>query len=229
MSFRLIYLARRNPAVPFDEWPRTWRSHAVYVSQFPAMGVAVDRVIYCARMADVPAGYAREYDGVALVDSASKETLRGSMAPDVRALVDTDELRVFSKPVDDFSLYTDEIAACGAGAGQAAVIRFLARKPEMTRAAFDARLARDAPVAEALASPRGPIIGHTHSAVIEEPPAGYPFDAVTVSWFATPDAALAAASGGAFAAIERDLSEFRDAERSVDLLTRVIHRWPREG
>ena len=37
MSYKMHYLARRAKNVAWEDWPRTWKSHAIFASQFPAM------------------------------------------------------------------------------------------------------------------------------------------------------------------------------------------------
>jgi hypothetical protein len=37
MSYKLIYLARRAATVSREDWPRTWKSHAIFASQFPVL------------------------------------------------------------------------------------------------------------------------------------------------------------------------------------------------
>lgn len=220
-----MYLARRNPDVNFADWPRTWRSHAVYVSQFAAVGAAIDKMFYCCRVDDSPPGYSTDYDGVALISAPVPENLRGTSSAEIRALIDTDELRVFSTLVKDFEFDTRESQKQGT-TGRAAVIRFLARREGTSREDFDARLAAHFDAVAGGLQAAG-ATGYVQDAVLGTPPPGYVYDAVTQCWFDTPEAALAAANGGAFAAAEDDLSRFCDMARSVSLMTRVIHEWPR--
>ena len=49
MDYKMIYLARRNPSCKAEDWPRHWRSHAVYCSQFPAIGAPISSLHYCSR------------------------------------------------------------------------------------------------------------------------------------------------------------------------------------
>lgn len=236
MSFKMIYLARRNPAIPLADWPRTWRSHAVFASQFPALGASIDSLFYCSRMVAPsldglpfdPPGLSRDYDGAAIVASASRETLTGQMSAEDRARLDADELRVFAAPVPDFMFFTEEIFVHGGAPGGAAILRFLARKPGSTTAAFDDHLrGRHAPIATRAADAAGTVLRHTHNRLAEPPPAGYPFDAITETWFATADDAARAFLDPALAPVARDLPTFCDMAASVTLFTTVTHRWPR--
>ena len=68
---------------------------------------------------------------------------------------------------------------------------------------------------------------YVHNQVTEEPPPGYPFDAVTETWFTNTDDAAGSFADGALAPLSRQLPAFCDIERSVTLLTSVIMRFPR--
>jgi hypothetical protein len=66
-----------------------------------------------------------------------------------------------------------------------------------------------------------------HNALIEPPPPGYPFDGITETWFASPQDAVRSFVDPAFAPLAEDLAAFCDLDRSVTLLTSLVHRWPR--
>jgi hypothetical protein len=235
MQFKLIYLARRNPSVRAEDWPRTWRSHAVFVSQFPAVYARFTGVLYCSRVLEptldgVPfePPTARDYDGVALVSGPEPEGLRTNPPPELRARIDQDELRVFSTHTPNFSFLAEEVLVHGGAAGQAAVIRFLARKPGSSSESFFATWNQDyARSATRAADASGKVTRYVHDRPIEKPPPGYPFDGVTETWFASTDDAVRSFADAALAPLSRDLPAFCDLERCVALLTSVTHRWPR--
>lgn len=240
MEFKLIYLAKRNPAVSPEDWPRAWRSHAVFASQFPVLGARISSLFYCSRQFAPtldgvrfdPPGANRDYDGVAVVASPSAESLAGDMTPEDRARILEDELRVFSAQTPDFSFRCRETlvqgAAPGASQNRAAVFRFLVRKPGLTRDAFEARWSQGhAEVAARAAAAAGTVTRYVHDLVTEDPPPGYPFDGVAETWFATPEDAVRALIDEAFAPVAADLAQFCDLDRSVTLVTGVVHRWPR--
>src|SRR5688500_12925714 len=144
MQFKLIYLAQRNPAVSEADWPRIWRSHAVFASQFPSLGAAITSLFYCSRMVEPmldgrrfdPPEASRAYDGVAVVAADSREALEGALSPEDRARIFEDELRVFSTTSPNFSFFCQESLVWGGAPGQAAVIRFLARRNDLPADAF---------------------------------------------------------------------------------------------
>lgn len=235
MDYKLIYLARRNPAIAAEDWPRAWRSHAVFVSQFPVIGANISSMLYCARMLDPlldgarfdPPGAACDYDGVAVVSSASPEALAAGISP-ARAAIDEDELRVFSSNVVNFSFNCVEELVQGGAPGGAAVIRFLAPKAGSSREDFLAHLrGRHTVIATRAADASGRVTRYVQNGLTEEPPPGYPFGSITETWFADAADAVRSFVDGAFAPVVADLPAFCDPQRSVTLVTNVIHRWPR--
>lgn len=235
MDYKLIYLARRNPSVAMADWPRAWRSHAVFASQFPVIGGRVTGLSYCARVPEPtldgapfdPPGASSAYDGVAVVASASAEDLGGELSAQDRTRIDRDELRVFDANTPSFSFRCRESLVHGAAPGPAAVIRFLARRPDAAPEDFQARWGRHAELAVAACDAAGTVTRYVHDELIAPPPPGYPFDGVVETWFSGVEAATRSFAEAAFAPVARDLAAFCDLERSVVLLTHVVHRWPR--
>lgn len=234
MDFKLIYLARRNPSIRIEDWPRAWRSHAVFASQFPVIGGRISSLFYCSRTASLPGvpfdppGLSRDYDGVAVVSSPSAEDLGGDMSAEDRARIDEDELRVFDALTPTFSFRCEETLVHGGAPGSAAVIRFLARKAGGSREDFLARWGDGhAAIATRAADAAGTVTRYVHDELRAPPPPGYPFDGVTETWFASPEDAARSFVDAALAPVAQDLAAFCDLERSVTVLTHVIHRWPR--
>lgn len=236
MDYKLIYLARRNPAVSTADWPRTWRSHAVFASQFPAIGAQISSLFYCSRIyapevegAQVePREVSQDHDGVAIVASPSAESLGGRITPEDRARIDADERRVFAELTPNFSFHACETLVEGATHGLAAVVRFLARQGDDDVESFLARL-NGAYAEEATRANRvfGEVSRYVHNELTEPSPAGYAFDAITETWFASEAAAVRSFSDPAFAPANAELHSLCDATHCVTMLTRVIHRWPR--
>lgn len=236
MDFKLIYLARRNPSIAFEDWPRAWRSHAVFASQFPVIGGRINSLFYCSRLASPtldgapfdPPGASLDHDGVAVVSSPSAEDLGGELSAEDRARIDEDERRVFDAQTPSFSFRCQETLVQGGAPGQAAVIRFLARQAGGSRDAFRARWSQGhADVAVRAADAAGTVTRYVHDDLVEPPPPGYPFDGITETWFASPDDAVRSFVDGALAPVAEDLAAFCDLDRSVTLSTRAVHRWPR--
>ena len=234
MAYKLIYLARRNPTVSAEDWPHTWRSHAVFASQFPAIESRFDGLFYCARIlepslggaaVDVP-GAATDYDGVALASAPSAESLQVKLDPESRAQVDRDELRVFSTYTPEFTLRCHEDWVWGGAAGKAAVIRFLTRQSASTPEDFHAHWNGDyADRVRDAAEASGSVLRHVHNRPIEAPPPGYAFDGISETWFADPEAAVSSLLDAPLAPLGSELATFCEPAHCVTLLTRVIHRW----
>ena len=236
MDFKLIYLARRNPSVAEEDWPRVWRSHAVFCSQFPSIGADFSGLFYCSRVLEPrldgqpfdPPGAARDYDGVAFAAGPSLEAVSPRMQPELRAKVDEDELRVFATYTPEFSFRCQEVLVHGGAPGGAAVVRFLARKPGSSPDDFLAHW--NGPYAEGAqraADASGSVTRYVHDRLVQPPPPDYPFDGITETWFADPEAAARSFVDPALAPLSEGLAAFCDPSRCVTLLTRVTHRWPR--
>lgn len=229
MTAKLIYLARRAATVAREDWPRTWRSHAVFASQFPALEAQIDWMRYCNRIdSDLP-GVSSVHDGVAVAASPSLSGLNGAgFAGAERALIDADELRVFDMLTPSFTYYCEEQPILAGALGDVAVFTFLSRRSGLSHAEWDARwtgshaaIARDAALAAA-----GPT-RYVHNRPLHDPLPLFPYDGIAEVWFASTESAEAALQTGALAALRHDLAEFCDLAQSVTMLTGVCHRWPK--
>jgi len=229
--YKLIYLARRNPQVSREDWPRTWRSHAVFASQFPALESGIAWMRYCNRL-DGPAlpGISRAHDGVAIAAGDRLDALNGAQFSKAdRERIDEDELRVFDMHTPNFTFYCTEALLRDGAPGEAALFRFLARRPDATRDDFDLRFGvRHAELAGAAIGGLPAITRYVHNRPVHEPLPLFPFDGIVETWFATADDAVTALAEGRLAAVSEDLAQFCDLERSVAVLTTVCHRWPKE-
>ncbi|MCU1513392.1 MAG: hypothetical protein JWO10_482 [Microbacteriaceae bacterium] len=213
MAYKEIYLARRNPSIAEEDWPRTWRSHAVFVGSL-GVGGPIELMLYNSRQYGVDApGVTTEYDGVALLSYATQAQMVRELSSEVQSQIDTDELRVFDGNVPAFTLFAVETSVAGGAPTEFAVIRFLARPEGSTEGEFSESWASYAPSASER-SVRNTLIG--------EPPVGYEFDGISEDWFSSADAARQFVEQSA-----DDLWSFADRDRSVTILTKVTHRWPR--
>lgn len=227
--YKLIYLARRAATVAREDWPRTWRSHAIFASKFPALEATIDYMRYCNRVEAALPGVSTAHDGVAIAGGESLDGLNGTgFSDEDRARIDQDELRVFDMLTPEFTHYCTENVIRDGKPGEAALFRFLARQPEMTRDDFDlawdcthARLANEA-IADL-----GSITRYVHNRPVHEPRPLFPFDGIVETWFASVDEAIAAVTDKTLAAIDDDLGNFCDRDGCVTLLTSVCHRWPK--
>lgn len=237
VKYKLIYLARRAATVALEDWPRTWRSHAVFASQFPSMAMTLDSVFYCCR---VPApsiggepvhltGVSHEHDGVAVVtsDDLISLTSGSSVSPANQALIDIDELRVFDMLTPEFSFHCREKLVLEGAQGGAAVIRFLARRHGSTREEFSEQWAAHEAAELDVAQRLGAVTRVVHDELVREPPTLFAFDGISETWFADAEDATRALADGAMTALDEERARFCDVDRTITVLTRVCHRWPR--
>jgi hypothetical protein len=232
MPYKMLYLARRARTVPWAEWPRTWKSHAVFASQFPAMSGTIDWMRYTTRVDDPTLGdlpVSADHDGVSVAQAPVLETFYGKgFSPEQRALIDQDELRVFDRYTPDFSFYCTESRAVDGAVGEAAIFRFLRRKSDVAREAFAAHLqgdyaraCRDA--AGALGAQRWAL-----NSTIDTPPPDFPFEAIDECWFASIKDAARAFGMQAMVQVTDSLAKVCDMGRGITMLTRPTHRWPKQ-
>src|ERR1700754_2222418 len=189
MAYKMLHRRRRPPTVAWEDWPRTWKSHAIFASQFPAMSGTIDWMRYTTRVDDPALGdlpVSTEHDGVSVAEAPRLETFQGKgFSAEQRALIDQDELRVFDRYTPEFSFYCTETRLLDGPVGEAAVFRFLRRKPDVSREAFEAHLQGTharlcAEAAGALGAQRWAL-----NTTTETPPADFPFEAIDECWFAT--------------------------------------------
>jgi len=236
MDYKSIYLARRNPSCSAEDWPRHWRSHAVFCSQFPAIGAPISSLHYCSRQLRPtlngvpfdPPGVA-DYDGVAIVASQSADSVSGRSLPrDLRDKVDQDERRVFRTLTPNLTFLSEEVLVLGGKPGKAAVIRFLSRNAGSSREEFLARLGGvHADLAKTAVDVAGTVTRYVHNRLREDPPKGHPFDSIVETWFASAEDAAQSLVAHAFAPLMKDIAAFCDMKQTVTMLTYVTHAWPR--
>ena len=104
--WKLIYLARRNPALAAQDFAQAWREHSALGRQCRNVGQRVKAVAQCSRQLQAQAGgLSTDYDGVNLMVLADREA--GSVIwsdPETLAVMRPDEPRVFAGYVRNFSL-----------------------------------------------------------------------------------------------------------------------------
>lgn len=66
------------------------------------------------------------------------------------------------------------------------------------------------------------------NSTVDGPPEDFPFEAIDESWLASVDDAIAAFARPEMARLSEALAQVCDMDRSITMLTRPTHRWPRE-
>lgn len=235
MTYKLVYLARRAATVKREDWPRTWKSHAIFASQFPALEAQIDWLRYCNRV-DQPAidgapvdlpKLSLNHDGVAVAASKTLEGIKGGgFSPENQALIDTDELRVFDMLTPNFTFFTTETVVRPGPLGAAAVFQFIPSAKGQSGEEFAQHYGsvHSSRIQAALLD----VPGLTR-AVLNHPIGPslplFPFDGISETWFETADDAARALAGGGFDAQLADLADCANLDGVLTMLTTVCHRW----
>ena len=234
MDYKMYYLARRNPSVAPEDWPRHWRTHPKFVSQFPMIGGRIEKIFYNARIyrptldgasVDLPQ-VSTEYDGVAVV-SSPKDTLGIRDTPsDIQEKILEDERRVFGDYTRNSASFGKEALVLGGAQGKAVIVRFMRRKPGTSPEEFNSEWAKLADIAEQ-AVRDGKIVRYVHVAPSEPYNSGHEYDGISEAWFASPENATRALTDPQLAPLFDAQGAFSDPAGSVTMLNENIYAWPR--
>ncbi len=222
--YKLIYLARRNPTVSRQDWPRTWRSHAKFAGRFPGLPEAIRYSRYCNRIDATDS----DYDGVAIACSDNLELLQGgAFTSEQFDSILEDERRVFDRPTAESSFYCVESPVRDGPMGEAALVMFLARHPTLSRVAFkEWLLAQHASIARHLGEGQHAVTRYTCNLPLHVPPASLPFDAIVECWYGSVEETLASERDTRLMTGFDDFARYCDTRRCIALLTSVCYRWP---
>jgi len=223
LQWKMIYLARRNPALAPEDFPQAWREHSALGRECRNVQDKVKAVRQCSRVLDrpgVPSGASVDYDGVNLLSLRDREAA-DELWNDEETLriMRPDEPRVFSTYVRDFTLVAyEQVLVDGEETGVCLVL-FLRAAPGRALSPADFDATPGSPWQDTRRLVLNTVAGHG--------PPGYEYDAIVEAWFASIDA-VAAAFGDAsvWARLPALLALKVDAARSVCLLTHVTHRRP---
>lgn len=222
-QWKMIYLARRNPALAAEDFPQAWREHSALGRQCHNVADRVKSVAQCSRVLerpDLPRGATTDYDGVnllALRDRQSADDIWNDA--ETLRIMRPDEPRVFSTYVRNFALTARETVIVDGAQTDICVQLFL--KPSVAGALDEAVFVPHP--ASAWAKAQRLVSNQVHGVR----PKGYEFDLVVEAWYASVDA-VAAAFGeqSVWDSLPGELGERIDDAASVCILTRVTHRRP---
>ena len=233
-TYKLIYLARRANTVSREDWPRTWRSHAVFASQFPTMEANISWLRYCNRI-DRPEidgapvqlpGLSTDHDGVAVAASPTLTGIRGGgFSAEDQAKIDEDERRVFDMLTPNFTYFATELVVKHGPLGKAALFHFLPRAQGMTGQEFAQRYRNDH--AAAANRETANVEGLTRAVLnfpVNAPLPLFPFDGISEFWFETPDDAARAVADRALGGVIDDVQPIC-SPGILQVMTAVSHRW----
>ncbi len=210
MTIKMIYLAKRNPALAPEDFPQAWREHSALGAKCTNVRDKVVSVRQCSRVLAHPPlqGFSSTYDGVNLLTVKSLAAAHDIWSdPETLAVMRPDEPRVFSTYVRNFTLICEETSVDErAGAirvnplGKCVVVGFLRE--------FGASPSFTFPHARAVVLNR----------VCETPPPGYAYEVILEAWYEDPVQATQALQGTSHAMLgEADC---------VWMLTTVTHSRP---
>ena len=246
--WKMIYLAKRNPALAADDFAQAWREHAALGKQCTNVRDKVLGVQQCTRLRSDGAedaklhGASTDYDGVNLLQLRDLDVATDIWNdPETLAIMRPDEPRVFSTYVRDFTLVCSEQVLRDAPACPVAVFGFLRRNPGVSKSAFDTAW-NNGPQDAWLSAPaldNARRVVHNH--VVQTPPEGYDYDAIAEWWFDSADAARAAfadsRNGNGAPDMRSNVRDLRcqlpapysalvDLTQSVFMFTQVTHQRP---
>lgn len=236
VRWKMIYLARRNPALAAGDFAQAWREHSALGRQCRNVQDKVLGVTQCVRLREGGEdgglrGASTGYDGVNLLRLRDLDVATDLWNdPETLAIMRPDEPRVFSTYVRDFTLVCRERVLRDAPAGEVVLFGFVRRGSGMSKAEFDAACA-DGPLDAWLAAPalQG-ALRVVHNSVVQTPPQVYDYDGIAEWWFASADAARAAFGGSGAGDLRGQLpatyGALADLEHSVFMFTQVSHRRP---
>lgn len=225
MTYKMIYLAQRNPALAPQDFAQAWREHSALGAQCTNVRDKVVSVRQCARVLSDPhpPGFSTHYDGVNLLTVKSLSAAHEIWSdPETLAVMRPDEPRVFSTYVRNFTLVCEEVSVSDPGnairsqpGGRCIVVGFLKAGAPLLDESFHQSLS--------LSKARTVVVNR----VCEPPPAGYDFDLILEAWYESPTHAEQALGGQS--PMEHLCASARamlDASRCVWMFTAVTHHRP---
>ncbi len=230
MGWKMVYLARRNPALAAAEFPQAWREHSALGARCTNVRDKVLSVAQCSRVLEPPPlrGAADDYDGVNLLALRDLQAAADIWSdPETLAIMRPDEPRVFATYVRDFTLVCEERPLRDSPRTTTALIGFLRRNAGRTGADWQRWMQSEAAATAlgggAFATARRVV----HDEVCRPPPPGYEYDSVVEWWFDSAAAARAAFGGRDVRdALVATLAGGADLQRSVFVFAQVTHSRP---
>jgi hypothetical protein len=129
VEHKLIYLARRNPALTAEQFPQAWRAHSQFAASFgQAFRQYFKESNQCAKVqgGNLPGSFANAYDGATLLTMVSREgLLTARYQPGTVEALRKDEERVFAAHVDDWTMGAEEHLLKSGPKGEAVILSFL--------------------------------------------------------------------------------------------------------
>lgn len=221
--WKMIYLAKRNPALAAEDFPQAWREHSALGRQCRNVQDKVLGVRQCSRVLDrpsVPQGASADYDGVNLLMLRDRQAADDIWSDEeTLRIMRPDEPRVFSTYVRDFTLVAHERVLRDGEETGVCLALFLRAAPGCALSADDFDAAPASPWQEAQRLVWNTVSGNC--------PPGYEYAAIIEAWFESVDAvAVAFGDKPVWSCLPGGLPKQLDDAGSVCMLTHVTHRRP---
>lgn len=179
---KLMYLARRNPALSREQFTPRWRQHGALGMSMPRWK-NIWRYVHC----DVLSGSGSDYDGVGIVWHKSPESRRAHREDtSSQGTMEADEVQTFDQLVVNFcALMEERVVQEPRRTATTKLIRFAMCQPGIAREEFAASAMAHA--AHLMATPfgqsiRGLVQNHAQPTETGRP-WGLPYDYIEELWF----------------------------------------------
>lgn len=224
-SWKMIYLAKRNPQLAPTEFEQAWREHSALGKQCrnvqdKVLGVAQCTSVISMGITNTLSGIYTEADGVNLLQIRDLQVASDIWHdPETQAIMKPDELRVFDRYVRDFTLVAQEDVLVNVPAGQSVMVGFISELT--TDAATNFRMALSA-------------FSHWNfgqrlvlNKVQADRPTGYNYDAIVEWWFEDTHQMLECLNQSAVQLqLQNAMGHLCNLKASVFMATQVTHRRP---
>jgi hypothetical protein len=211
-AIRIVYLARRNPALDHDAWLPEWRRHWALASR-QAESSTVRRYLQCEVLFDA---HERPRDGLGISEYASEaDRERNRSASEYHAIMQTDELRVFDGLVEKTATFVRQRVLAGSGLGPYKLVRFVRRDPRVSAEDFVEAWAGEH--ARRVCSLREDLLGYAQSMTVPPrlPSSQLAVDGLEEFWFADVRAARALLDSAALERATREAGVIEVTDRLV--------------
>jgi hypothetical protein len=224
-SWKMIYLAKRNPKLAATEFAQAWREHSALGKQCrnvqdKVLGVKQCTSVLSLGLATSLSGIHTDADGVNLLQIRDLQVASDIWHdPETQAIMKPDELRVFDRYVRDFTLVAEEKVLVDRAAGQAVLVGFLKQVPK----------GHESNLRQALSDFSNWNDGQrlVLNWVQEGQPEGYEYDAIVEWWFKDAQQLLARLSPTAVQIqLQNALGHLCQLQTSVFMATQVTHQRP---
>jgi hypothetical protein len=228
MSFKITYLASRNPNLKPEEFPEAWRSHSRLASTLVnTLGTHFTRVRQAIKIydANVPPAYKNDHDGVAILNMKSWENLmKARYHKDSVTTMYDDEPRVFATYCENFTMAAEESLYFDRSEGTTALLHYVMRRKDVPPHKFAEVWNNDYVKAVTDLDVAKEATGFALNRIINTPGPAYDFAGMSELWFDDEAKSTAAAWNKDHQAAMKTLDPVIDTSKTVSMLIRLNHQ-----